>query len=431
MIRVLLLAVVFSLGCMRAAGAGQVAERGPISMNFGQIPVVQLVALVYGDMLGENFVLHPALASSEQVVTVRLETGMDKPKLRKFIASFLDSVGIVAEQRGAYVLVRPVAERGKRADDEVFFYRPKHRSVSYIMDLCSGLFTSGRFSVQRAVAGVTGQLSAVADPAAPRPVDNGSNAYSLQSRAELDAFVFSGPAKEVELLGKLLPQVDVPVGEVIVKAVLYEVVKGKTDGTAVSVALSVLGGRLGVSLGDSARLGNAVTFKSADFEAAFSALASDTRFKAISTPRLRVRSGAQAKLTVGQDVPTVGALSYPQNGAAPVQSIEYKSAGVIFGITPEVRDSVIDVHLDQQVSDFARTETGVNNSPTLTKRSLSTDVTLADGELVVLGGLTQDRNTGSRSGLSFLPRWLDTSSSSEGSTEILLMLQVDRVVRTE
>ena len=244
-----------------------------------------------------------------------------------------------------------------------------------------------------------------------------------------DTLVFQGPVDEVDKLKKILPQIDTATGEVIVKAVVYEVATGKDIGSAFSLALNILGGRLGINLGDPATLANAVTFKSSSIDAAISALSTDSRFKTVSTPRLRVKSGAQARLTVGQDVPTLGAVSYAQGGGQPVQSVEYRSAGVILGITPQVRDAGIDLHVDQQISDFVKTDTGVNGSPTLTKRSFSTDVSLADGELVVLGGLTQDKNSAARSGISFLPKLLQSSSSADSRTEVLLLLQVDKIVR--
>ena len=82
------------------------------------------------------------------------------------------------------------------------------------------------------------------------------------------------------------------------------------------------------------------------------------------------------------------------------------------------------VVVDQQISDFAKTETGVNGSPTLTKRSLSTTTTIADGEVVLLGGLTTRRLEDDVSGLAFLPRFLRSSSATDDQTEILLLLQV-------
>jgi len=79
------------------------------------------------------------------------------------------------------------------------------------------------------------------------------------------------------------------------------------------------------------------------------------------------------------------------------------------------------------VSDFSKTQTGVNNSPTLSKRALTTTVTVADGELVVLGGLTQDKRSTGNSGLSFLPHFMRTSNDSDGQTEIILMMQVSKL----
>ncbi|EBW3197443.1 hypothetical protein DPD47_02775 [Salmonella enterica subsp. enterica serovar Gaminara] len=35
------------------------------------------------------------------------------------------------------------------------------------------------------------------------------------------------------------------------------------------------------------------------------------------------------------------------------------------------------------------TETGVNNSPTLIKRDVKTEVSLADGDIILLGGLAE------------------------------------------
>jgi general secretion pathway protein D len=238
--------------------------------------------------------------------------------------------------------------------------------------------------------------------------------------------IFQGTLKEIETLGKLLAQVDVPHGEVVVKAVVYEVTTGKSDGTAFSMAASILGGRLGVSIGVPGELSNAITVCTANFDAAVSVLAGDSRFKAVSTPRIRIRSGGTARLTVGQDVPTLGAVTVPEGTGQSVQSIEYRSSGVILALAPIVRESGTEVLVDQQISDFARTGTGVNNSPTITKRSLSTTVTLANDELIVLGGLTQDKRSEEETGARFLPEFLRSKRNTDNRTEILLLMQVSR-----
>lgn len=81
-----------------------------------------------------------------------------------------------------------------------------------------------------------------------------------------------------------------------------------------------------------------------------------------------------------------------------MQSVEYRSSGALF-----------------------------NNSPTLTKRALKTTVGVQDGDLIVLGGLTENKDSHTRDGLSFLPKFLHTKGSENTRSEILLVLQVQRI----
>lgn len=78
----------------------------------------------------------------------------------------------------------------------------------------------------------------------------------------------------------------------------------------------------------------------------------------------------------------LGALSLPQGSGRAVQSVEYRSSGLIFRAT--VRDAVIEMVIRQQLSDFIKTATNVNSSPTLTKGDLKTKMDLQDGDVIVL-----------------------------------------------
>ena len=229
---------------------------------------------------------------------------------------------------------------------------------------------------------------------------------------------------------KILAQVDISSGEVLVKGVLYEVQTGKKQGSGFQLAASILSGQLNIGLGGAASaLDNFVRLKMSggvSIDAVLSALSSDSRFKIVSSPSLRVRSGATAKIVVGQDVPVLGALSFPANGQ-PVQSVEYRSSGVIFDLSPDVRGSVIDLRVGQQISNFVKTESGVNSSPTLIKRDLTTSISMSDGELIVLGGLTENKDSDSRTGLSFLPKFLQSEVGDTSNSEILLLLQVTKI----
>jgi general secretion pathway protein D len=385
--------------------------------DFRSVNVSSVVGLVYMDALKTPYVIEPDVLKDERLVSFRFDS--QKGDLRAFWRSFLDSLGYSITQRGGVDFIGLKKLDVLQDEDNLFVYRPMHRPVSYLVDLLQAGFKPGSFGIQRVVKPVS--LSEKVPTDAPE----GSAAASIN--VDSDVVFFHGTSKEIARFKAILPMVDTPVGEVVVKAIVYEVTTGRSKESAFSLALSILGGRLGVSVGGAETLANALTIRSRSIEAVLSAFEGDTRFKAVSTPTIRVKSGQRAQLMVGQDVPTIGSVSYPQGSNVPVQSVEYRSSGVILNLAPTVRDGGIDVVVDQQISDFARTESGVNNSPTLTKRSLSTTVSMLDGELVVLGGLTQDRNQGANGGQSFLPKFMRSVSSTDSRTEVLLMLQITRI----
>jgi type II secretory pathway component GspD/PulD (secretin) len=302
-------------------------------------------------------------------------------------------------------------------EDDAFVYRPRYRDVPYLARLLAPLF-KGTFSINRSIRSAEVVKT-------DKPVPDGSAASLVDQSA--DTLIFSGSVKEVEKLKHLLVQVDMAVGEVLVRSVVYEVNDTDKAGSAIGALVNVMGSKLSAGLGTLDNLGTFLRFKSTSFEAIYSALSSDSRFKVLSSPTLRIRSGASGTFSVGQDVPVLGSLSYPQGAGQAVQSVEYRSSGVLFGIQPTVRDSVIDLAIDQQLSNFIATTTGVNNSPTLTKRALKTSVGVQDGDVIVLGGLTENKETHSRDGLSFLPRFFDSRGSEKSKTEVLLVLQVERI----
>jgi type II secretory pathway component GspD/PulD (secretin) len=243
--------------------------------------------------------------------------------------------------------------------------------------------------------------------------------------AKLDAFIFRGSAADIGKLVKLLDQVDVAQGEVVVRAVVYEVRRSATDASALSIVGELLKSKVGIQFG-AAVAGNTLSIAFGGFRALASALATDARFRQVSAPNVRVRSGETARFTVGNETPVLGSVTTTQGGSA-VQSIDYRPSGVILDIVPIVRQDQIEVKVNQQISSFTTTTSGVNNSPTLLKRELLTTLGVAPGETIVMAGLEDSRRNQDRTGLTFLPRWLDSKGETEDATEVLLVLDVQRV----
>nr|WP_265332039.1 hypothetical protein [Citrobacter koseri] len=65
-------------------------------------------------------------------------------------------------------------------------------------------------------------------------------------------------------------------------------------------------------------------------DALYELFRTDSRFHVVSSPRLRVKDGASATFSVGNEVPVLGQVSYADN--RPIQSIEYRSSGVILDV---------------------------------------------------------------------------------------------------
>jgi len=415
MTRHLMLAVMLAFSLSWGSAGAQNAVK-PVKFDFRSVNVAQVVQLIYGEVLTSPYVLDPEVLNDARIVSFRYSS--DKGDLRAFVGTFLDSLGYTVQAQGGidFITRRPEPEKREPViEQEGFVYRPQYRDVHYLARLLAPLF-QGAFSVNGSVAS-----NAVGTD---KSVQEGSATAMLDQSA--DVLVFTGTEKEIDRLRALLPQVDFQRGEVAVRGLVYEVNTTDKEGSAFGLMASLLGGKLQAGVGAINPVSSFLRFKNTALDAVYSVLSQDSRFRVMSSPSLRIRSGAQGTFSVGQDVPVLGAVSYTSTGQA-VQSVEYRSSGVIFNILPTVRESVIDLTVDQQLSNFAQTTTGVNGSPTLTKRALKTSVGLQDGDLIVLGGLTENKESDTRDGPSFLPRFLHTTGKENSQSEILLVLQVQRL----
>ncbi|HHK8786503.1 TPA: type II secretion system protein GspD, partial [Escherichia coli] len=167
------------------------------------------------------------------------------------------------------------------------------------------------------------------------------------------------------------------------------------------------------------------SFSTGSLDAILELFRTDSRFRVVSTPHLRVNSGQESTLSNGEQVPVLGSVSY-QDGQA-VQSVTYRDSGVIFRIKPVVTEENISLHVNQQLSNFVQTKTGVNDTPTLIKRELDTTLTLKDGDVVMLGGVSEHKVTDAKTGLSFLPDIMGQKSGEETKTDLVVLLQVKKV----
>ena len=105
----------------------------------------------------------------------------------------------------------------------------------------------------------------------------------------------------------------------------------------------LLSGKLGISVGYKQNYENFITVNAGNLDAMFELFRTDQRFRVVSSPTLRVKSGSKGNFSVGSDVPVLSNVIY-QDGK-PIQSIEYRSSGVIFDIQPTIKNEAIDLKI--------------------------------------------------------------------------------------
>ncbi len=180
------------------------------------------------------------------------------------------------------------------------------------------------------------------------------------------------------------------------------------------------------------------TLTGEDFSFLFRALQQQSRLEVLSRPTLVVRNGEEGIINIGNQVPIVEASRLNDTGQTQ-STIGREDVGIVLTTTPQISpDGYVTIQLVQEISQIGEnvqlTE-GVA-SPIFINREVDTNVTVRDGETVVIGGLIQTRDS---EGVSKVPILGDLPligplfqviSKSSTKTELLVVLSVE-VLRTD
>jgi len=251
--------------------------------------------------------------------------------------------------------------------------------------------------------------------------------------------LFSGTFIEYEKMEGLLQTLDTPGPEVLIEVQIAEVTLGDSinfgfeifDADILNGSGALALSTDGLGLGSSGVNANLIT---GDLTTALNVLASNRRVKVLSTPVLTARSGSSAQIQVGQDIPIITSQRAAESqdgigGTDILQSVAYRATGVLLDIEPIVfSDNRIDLTISQEVSSELDSSTSAISSPTISNRSLSTQLSLEDGQTVVLGGLIQDTVVRDERGVPLLKdiplvgSFFSNESVSVDRTELIILI---------
>ena len=378
-----------------------------------KLPLPDAISLVWGTVFEAPYMLAPELAEDTRLFSLKLTPNQDE---RAFILRYLANMNIKVSQKNGVDYIYSVVPDVPKEHLISFTYTPKYRSVEYLYSALSAFFATPNAisAVQHTAQG--GQVYMPVQPITRYLSPNG------------DTLLFRGSTAEVAQIQSLLNDLDVRAEQIEIMAYVFEVQTQEKNGSGMALLADLLSGRFKLGLGSASSYSNFLQFSGGSIDVLYELFSQDSRFHVVSSPHLRVSSGNQGRFSVGSDVPVLSSVTYKDN--TPVQSVEYRSSGVIFTVKPLITQHVISLDVNQQLSNFAKTETGVNNSPTLIKREIATNVNMQDGDIIILGGLAENKDSEANTGLSFLPDMFKSKSDENSKTDIMIALQVKKVKST-
>ena len=167
-------------------------------------------------------------------------------------------------------------------------------------------------------------------------------------------------------------------------------VETKTSGDYTKLA-SALGGVQGAAVGIA--LG--------DWTALITAVSSTSNSNILSSPSITVMDNGEASFIVGEEVPVLTGSTAGSNNSNPFQTVERKEVGIKLKVVPQINEgNSVQLTIEQEVSNVLGASGAVDVR--FAKRQLNTSVMIQDGQMLVLGGLIDERAAESESKVPFL-----------------------------
>ena len=169
--------------------------------------------------------------------------------------------------------------------------------------------------------------------------------------------------------------------------------------------------------------------------AAFNFYKQDVDAKTLANPRLRVLSGKNAKIHIGDRVPLRAATVQDATGQVRT-TYDYKEIGIRLTAEPVIHlDNSVTVKVELEVSSLGQ-NIGTQTEPaySIGTRNAETHMLLRDGETAILGGLIRDEDRKTRvkvpllGDVPVLGYAFTSADDSSGRTDVLLTI-TPRVVR--
>ena len=204
----------------------------------------------------------------------------------------------------------------------------------------------------------------------------------------------------------------------------YDYVLGTTLGAA------GLGGGQGLSF----------TMTGEDFSFLLRTFQSNSRLEILSRPVLMVENGREGKISIADQIPVVSNTTINNQGN-PQSTVTQEEVGIILTVKPQISpDGYVSIEITQEISNFSGETVQLTeglSSPVINDRTIESNVTLRDGETVVLGGMIQERKSEGETkvplvgDLPVIGPLFRTTDFAQQKTELMVVLNVNVLFTAE
>jgi len=418
------------------AGAGNVVHYDPanIILITGRAAVVNRLAEIIErvDRAGDKEIEIVELKSASASEMVRIVDALNKSTNAKNVPAFLQPK-LVADDRTNSVLISGDPTVRKRLRKliqqlDVEMATKGNNQVVYLK------YAQAKEMVE-VLEGVSANIQAAKQSGQNK---NSQDAVKISAHADTNALVLTAPPDVMQALLDVIAQLDIRRAQVLIEALIVEMSEG--DGINLGVQWGNLdngaviqynntGAPLGQVLvgieeaedtiertpvrdddgdiryfeeetikGDYSTLasalggvnGAAMSIIMGDWTALISAVSSDSNSNILSSPSITVMDNGEASFIVGEEVPVITGSTASSSNSNPFQTVERKEVGIKLKVVPQINEGdSVQLNIEQEVSNVLGASGAVDVR--FAKRQLNTSVMVQDGQMLVLGGLTDER----------------------------------------
>ncbi|MFA0012784.1 type II secretion system secretin GspD [Vibrio lentus] len=431
------------------AGAGNVVHYDPanIILITGRAAVVNRLAEIIKrvDQAGDKEIEVVELKNASAAEMVRIVDALSKTTDAKNTPAFLQPK-LVADERTNAILIsgdpkvrsrlrrlieQLDVEMATKGNNQVIYL--KYAKAEDLVDVLKGVSDNLQSEKQTSTKGSSSQR----------------NQVMISAHSDTNSLVITAQPDIMNALQDVIAQLDIRRAQVLIEALIVEMAEG--DGINLGVQWGNLDtgaviqyGNTGASIGgvmvgleeakdtetttavyddNGAFVRNETTTESGDYStlasalsgvngaamsvvmgdwtALISAVATDSNSNILSSPSITVMDNGEASFIVGEEVPVLTGSTAGSSNDNPFQTVERKEVGIKLKVVPQINEGdSVQLQIEQEVSNVL----GANGAVDVrfAKRQLNTSVIVQDGQMLVLGGLIDERALESESKVPFL-----------------------------